>query len=123
MGVVEREARATGIEHPGEHLVEGCVEALEEIPRHSTLAMIVGPDSVGMTSRLVLNSERLANVALEITMPVMRPAEESGLLRDGARSRRDERAAAYHAAAGDPALSGEGCRTGVPQPELEASIR
>jgi AcrR family transcriptional regulator len=91
MGVVEREARATaqiikahlaGIEHPGEHLVEGFVEALEEIPRHPTLAMIVDPDSVGMTSRLVLNSERLANVALEIMMPVMQPAQESGLLRE-----------------------------------------
>ena len=89
MGVVEREARATaeiikarlaGIEHPGEHLVEGFVEALEEIPRHPTLAMVVDPDSVGMTSRLVLNSERLASVALEIMMPVMQPAQESGLL-------------------------------------------
>jgi len=91
MGVVEREARATavviqkhlaGIEHPGEHLVEGFVEALEEIPKHPTLAMVVDPDSVGMTSRLVLNSERLANVALEIMLPVMKPAQESGLLRE-----------------------------------------
>ena len=91
MGVVEREARATaeiiesrlaGIHHPGEHLVEGFVQALEEIPKHPTLAMLNDADTIGTTGRLVLNSERLAAVALEIMVPVMKPAQESGLLRD-----------------------------------------
>jgi len=91
LGVVEREARATaeiiktrleGIDHPGEHLVEGFIATLDEIPKHPTLAMVVDPDSAGMTSRLVLNSERLANIALEIMLPVMQPAQERGLLRD-----------------------------------------
>ena len=91
LGVVEREARAAatnvmgrlaGIEHPGEHLVEGFVQALEEIPKHPTLAMVVDPESVGMTNKLVISSERLANIAREVMVPVMRPAQDSGLLRD-----------------------------------------
>ena len=91
LGVVVREARATaiiigerlkGIEHPGEHMVEGFVAALEEIPRHPTLAMIHDPELAGLASRVILTSDQLAEVALEIMTPVMQPAREAGLLRE-----------------------------------------
>lgn len=89
--VVEREAHRTkavleerlrGIEHPGDYIVEGILLALSEIPKRPTLAMLHTPDAVGMTSRLLLNSERLAAVALEIVLPVIGPAREKGLLRE-----------------------------------------
>jgi AcrR family transcriptional regulator len=90
MGVVEREARNTqlvikerlsGIEHAGDYIIEGIVQALIEIPKRPTLAMIHSPEAYLVTSRLILSSERLANVALEIAMPVIEPAREKGLLR------------------------------------------
>ena len=91
MGAVEREARRTavvikdrleGIEDPGEYIIEGIVQSLVEIPKHEILSMIHNADAVGLTSRLVLNSERLANVALEFVLPVIEPAREKGLLRE-----------------------------------------
>jgi AcrR family transcriptional regulator len=91
MGVVEREARATArvieerlahIADPGEHIVEGILQTLSEIPKRPTLSMLMRPEAVGMTSRLVLNSERIADIALEIVVPVIEPAREKGLLRE-----------------------------------------
>jgi len=91
MGVVEREARCTsvvikerlrGIRNPGEYIVEGIVQSLAEIPKRPALAMPFGADVVGVTSRLVLNSERLANIALELILPVIEPAQKKGLLRE-----------------------------------------
>jgi len=91
MSVVEREAHRTkaiieerlrGIEHPGDYIVEGILLALAEIPKRPTLAMLHTPDAVGLTSSLLLNSERLAAVALEIVLPVIEPAREEGLLRE-----------------------------------------
>ena len=91
MGVVEREAHRTkafleerlrGIEHPGDYIVEGILLTLSEIPKRPALAMLHTPDAVGMTSRLLLNSERLTAVALEIVLPVIEPARANGLLRE-----------------------------------------
>ena len=91
MGVVEREAhrakafleeRLRGIEHPGDYIVEGILLTLSEIPKRPALAMLHTPDAVGMTSRLLLNSERLTSVALEIVLPVIEPARANGLLRE-----------------------------------------
>jgi len=91
MGVVEREARRTsvvikerlrGIRNPGEYIVEGIVQSLVEIPKRPALAMPFGADVVGVASRLVLNSERLANIALELVLPVIEPARKKGLLRE-----------------------------------------
>lgn len=91
MAVVEREARRTAseikqrlctIHDPGEYIVEGIVHSLAEIPRRSALSMIFSPDAVGMTSRLVVTSERLAKIALELVLPVIEPARAKGMLRE-----------------------------------------
>ncbi len=91
LGVVEREALRTAevikarlapIENPGEYIVEGVMQALIELPKRPALSMLYRADTVGVASRLVLTSERLVNVALEIVLPVIEPARAKGLLRE-----------------------------------------
>lgn len=91
MGVVEREARRTAeqielelrsIHDPGEYIVEGILVALAEIPRRPALSMLFAADAVGVTSRLLLTSERLVGIALELVLPVIEPASKNGLLRE-----------------------------------------
>jgi AcrR family transcriptional regulator len=91
MGVVEREARSAareierrleGIRNPGDYLVEGIVQALDLVPKRPALSMLFLADTVGMTSRLFTTSERMANIALELLLPVIEPARKKGLLRE-----------------------------------------
>ena len=91
MGVVEREARRTAadiglrirsIRDPGKYIVEGVLQSLAEIPKRPALSMLFLADAVGVTSRLLLTSERLVSIGLELLLPVIEPAREKGLLRD-----------------------------------------
>jgi len=91
MGVVEREARRTAadiglrirsIRDPGKYIVEGILQSLAEIPKRPALSMLFLADAVGVTSRLLLTSERLVSIGLELLLPVIEPAREKGLLRD-----------------------------------------
>lgn len=91
LGVVEREANRTAkdlkiklasITDPGEYIIEGIVQSLVEIPKRPALAMLFGPDAVGLTSRLVLSSGRLAEIGLSLLIPVIEPAREKGVLND-----------------------------------------
>ncbi len=91
MGVVERESRRTAeqiklrlreIRNPGEYIVEGILVALAEIPQRPALSMLFVADAVGATSRLLLTSERLVAIALELVLPVIEPARKNGLLRE-----------------------------------------
>jgi len=91
MGVVEREARRTAadiglrirsIRDPGKYIVEGILQSLTEIPKRPALSMLFLADAVGVTSRLLLTSERLVSIGLELLLPVIEPAREKGLLRD-----------------------------------------
>jgi AcrR family transcriptional regulator len=91
MGVVEREARRTAadiglrirsIRDPGKYIVEGILQSLAEIPKRPALSMLFLADAVGVTSRLLLTSERLLSIGLELLLPVIEPAREKGLLRD-----------------------------------------
>jgi AcrR family transcriptional regulator len=91
LGVVEREAnrtavvlkkRLTSISDPGEYIIEGIVQSLVEIPKRPELSMLFGPEAVGLTSRLVLSSGRLAEIGLSLLLPVIEPAREKGVLND-----------------------------------------
>ena len=91
MGVVEREARRTAadiglrirsVRDPGKYIVEGILQSLAEIPKRPALSMLFLADAVGVTSRLLLTSERLVSIGLELLLPVIEPAREKGLLRD-----------------------------------------
>ncbi len=91
LAVVVREALATAevikerlapIENPGEYIVEGVMQALIELPKRPALSMLYRSDSAGVTSRIVLTSERLVNIALEVMLPVFEPALAKGLLRE-----------------------------------------
>jgi AcrR family transcriptional regulator len=91
LGVVEREANRTAvvlkkrlasISDPGEYIIEGVVQSLVEIPKRPALSMLFGPEAVGLTSRLVLSSGRLAEIGLSLLIPVIEPAREKGVLND-----------------------------------------
>lgn len=91
LGVVEREAKRTavdlrkrlaGISDPGEYIIEGIVQSLVEIPKRPALSMLFGPEAVGLTSRLVLSSGRLAEIGLSLLIPVIEPARAKGVLND-----------------------------------------
>ncbi len=91
LGVVEREANRTAVDlkqrlanisDPGEYIIEGVVQSLVEIPRRPALSMLFGPEAVGLTSRLVLSSDRLAEIGLGLLIPVIEPAREQGVLND-----------------------------------------
>ena len=91
MGVVEREARRTAeqieiqlrpIHDPGQYIVEGILVALAEIPERPALSMLFAAEAVGVTTRLLLTSERLVDIALELVLPVIEPARKNGLLRE-----------------------------------------
>jgi hypothetical protein len=69
------------VDNAGDYIIEGIVQALIEIPKRPTLSILHDAEAYPVTSRLLLNSERLASVALEIALPVIEPAREKGLLR------------------------------------------
>ncbi len=91
LGVVEREANRTAVDlkkrlasitDPGEYIIEGVVQSLIEIPKRPGLSMLFGPEAVGLTSRLVLSSDRLAEIGLGLLIPVIEPARKQGVLND-----------------------------------------
>ena len=96
MGVVEREARSAAreiekrlcdIRNPGEYIVEGIVSALVVIPKRPALSMLFLADTVGVASRLLLTSERMVDIALELLLPVIEPARQNDLLRENVDTR------------------------------------
>jgi len=90
LAVVEREAGRVAVEAElhlrrfddvGSWIVEGMLFCLSEIPRHPVLAMLLTPEDVGRTSRLVLTSEQLLVIGADMLRPIFEPAHRAGLLR------------------------------------------
>lgn len=90
LAVVEREAGRVALEAElhlqrfddvGSWIVEGMLFCLSEIPRRPVLAMLLTPEDVGRTSRLVLTSEQLLGIGADMLRPIFEPAHRAGLLR------------------------------------------
>ena len=90
LAVVEREAGRVALEAElhlrrfddvGSWIVEGMLFCLSEIPRRPVLAMLLAPEDVGRTSRLVLTSEQLLVIGADMLRPLFEPAHRAGLLR------------------------------------------
>jgi AcrR family transcriptional regulator len=90
LAVVEREAGRVAVEAElhlrrfddvGSWIVEGMLFCLSEIPRHPVLAMLLTPEDVGRTSRLILTSEQLLVIGADMLRPIFEPAHRAGLLR------------------------------------------
>jgi AcrR family transcriptional regulator len=90
LAVVEREAGRVAVDAElhlqrfddvGSWIVEGMLFCLGEIPRRSVLAMLLAPENVGRTSRLVLTSEQLLVIGADMLRPIFEPAHRAGLLR------------------------------------------
>ena len=91
LAVVEREAGRVAIEAElhlrrfddvGSWIVEGMLFCLSEIPRRPVLAMLLAPEDVGRTSRLILTSEQLGAIGADMLRPIFEPAHRAGLLRE-----------------------------------------
>jgi AcrR family transcriptional regulator len=66
----------------GSWIVEGMLFCLSEIPRRPVLAMLLAPEDVGRTSRLVFTSEQLGAIGADMLRPIFEPAHRAGLLRE-----------------------------------------
>ena len=91
LAVVEREAGRVAVEAElhlrrfddvGSWIVEGMLFCLGEIPRRPVLAMLLAPEDVGRTSRLILTSEQLLAIGADMLRPIFEPAHRAGLLRE-----------------------------------------
>ena len=66
----------------GSWIVEGMLFCLTEIPRRPVLSMLLAPEDVGRTSRLILTSEQLLAIGADMLRPIFEPAHRAGLLRE-----------------------------------------
>jgi hypothetical protein len=78
----EAELHLRRFDHVGSWIVEGMLFCLTEIPRRPVLAMLLAPEDVGRTSRLLLTSEQLGAIGAEMLRPIFEPAHRAGLLRE-----------------------------------------
>jgi AcrR family transcriptional regulator len=68
-----------------DHIVEGLLFALREIPKRPLLGDLFTKDGLGAASRIVLTSEEMLGIGIEVLRPIFEPAREQGLLREPVR--------------------------------------
>jgi AcrR family transcriptional regulator len=78
----EAELHLRRFDDVGSWIVEGMLFCLSEIPRRPVLAMLLAPEDVGRTSRLILTSEQLGAIGADMLRPIFEPAHRAGLLRE-----------------------------------------
>ncbi len=67
---------------PADHLVEGLIIAIEEIPRRPLLNAVFGADEASRVRRTVWNSAAIVGLGEDFMQDVITPAVEHGLLQD-----------------------------------------
>ena len=68
-----------------DHMVEGLLFALREIPNRPLLGDLFTKDGLGAASRIVLTSEEMLGIGIEVLRPIFEPARAQGLLRETVR--------------------------------------
>ena len=90
LAVIEREAvtiarrvekKISKIDSPGEYIIEGMVQAMAEINKSALLSSILQPGNSSVVNRLLFDSDRLVNIGLEIMLPVVQRAQQTGKLK------------------------------------------
>ncbi len=91
LAVIEREAlrlatevyqRIESQETIADFIVEGTVDACEAISTNAILSSLFTPDSVATSNQLILMSNKLTNIGLDVMKPMIEPAQAAGVLRD-----------------------------------------
>ena len=90
LGVIENEARAIAarVENkirrfrtPGDYIIEGMLEAREEVIANPLLSEILQGGDSRSINRVLFHTDRLTNIGLEIMLPVIQRAQERGELK------------------------------------------
>jgi len=90
LAILEREAlsmiarilpRVSSAKNIGEFIVEGMLEAIREIPLNPFLSRMLEPDSMGISSRIVMMADRLIELTVAAVAPEVEKAQASGVLR------------------------------------------
>jgi AcrR family transcriptional regulator len=75
------EKRIRKIQNPGEHIIEGMVQAVDEIDKSELLHNIFRTDDNSAINRLLFDTDKLINIGLGIILPMAQRAEQSGQLK------------------------------------------
>jgi AcrR family transcriptional regulator len=76
---VERKIRH--IDTPGEHIVEGMVQAMREMKKSNLFKNVLTVETGSVVNRLIFTSDRMVNIGLGIMLPVVQRAHETGKLK------------------------------------------
>lgn len=89
--VIEREAlqvarrvnlRIEALHNIDDFIVEGIVEACDEIAASAILSSLFKPDSIATSGKLLFMTNRLTNIGIDIIRPMIEPAQKAGVIRD-----------------------------------------
>lgn len=78
----QAETHLRGVEGIGNHIVEGLLFCLREMPKRPLFACAFAPADVGTASRVALGSEQMLAIGIKVLGPIFEPARQRGLLRD-----------------------------------------
>ena len=77
-GRVEKKIRR--VDSPAQHIIEGMVQAMDEINKSQLFRAIFQSGGSSIVNRLLFDTDRLTNIGLEIMLPVVQRAQQSGEL-------------------------------------------
>lgn len=79
--IAERVARRIRkIDRPAEHIIEGMLQALDEIQKNTLLNQLFQSSNSSTLNRLLFDTDRLVNIGMGIMLPVVQRARDSGEL-------------------------------------------
>jgi AcrR family transcriptional regulator len=90
LAVMEREAKLIAakvnrkirhIDTPGEHIIEGMVQAMREMKKSNLFKNVLRAETGSVVNRLIFTSDRMLNIGLEIVLPVVQRAHDTGKLK------------------------------------------
>lgn len=90
LAILEREAiaiifkilpRVDSHKNIGDFIIEGMLEAMKEIPNNPALSILLEPDSLAISSRIMLMADRLSHVTIDAVGPMVNAAKKTGILR------------------------------------------
>ena len=80
--IAERVEKKIGkIDNPGEHIIEGMVQAVAEINKSDLLRNIFQSGDSSIVNRLLFDTDRLINIGIGIMLPVVQRAQQTGQLK------------------------------------------
>ncbi|MEH6592052.1 MAG: TetR/AcrR family transcriptional regulator [Halioglobus sp.] len=91
IAVIEREAlqvatqvqqRIGTLQTIEDYIVEGVVEACKDIAASAILNSLLEAESIGSSGQLLLMTNRLTNIGIDIVKPMIEPAQQAGIIRD-----------------------------------------